>query len=130
VQAESNDPDTQNFFAQTQPETSKMSTQKESLVENISASMQNMLAPDGFEEGQEHIDVQSEMGQTAQDDINSSEVETNATNMWQDLQQATEQDCLMEGQEQTETMSFPNGKAEYQIRQIERTMETISIPHK
>ena len=40
-----------------------------------------------------------------------SEVETYATNLWQDLQQAPEQDCLTEGHVQ-----------------IERTVETIRIP--
>ncbi len=93
--------------------------------------MLNMLARDGSGEGQEHIVVQSEMGQPARDDGKSSEEETYAINgiinLWQDLQQAIEQDGLMEGPEQIETMCLPsqNGIAEYQIRQIERAVETI-----
>ena len=67
------------------------------------------------------------MSQPAQDDAKSGEEETYATNLWQDLQQSIEQDCLTEGQEQIETMCLPsqNGIAEYQIRQIERAVETI-----
>jgi hypothetical protein len=99
AQTGGNDPDSQNLFAQTQPETSEMSTQTEPLVENLSTSMLNMLVRDGSEEGQEHKIVQSEMSQPAQDDAKSGEEETYATNLWQDLQQTIEQDCLTEGQE-------------------------------
>ena len=127
AQTGGNDPDSQNLFAQTQPETSEMSTQTESLVENLSTSMLNMLVRDGSEEGQEHKIVQSEMSQPAQDDAKSGEEETYATNLWQDLQQTIEQDCLTEGQKQIETICLPsqNGIAGYQIRQIERAVETV-----
>ena len=54
AQTGGNDSDSQNFFAQTQPETSEMGTQTEPSVENISTSMLNMLVRDGSEEGQEH----------------------------------------------------------------------------
>jgi hypothetical protein len=127
AQTGGNDPDSQNFFAQTQPETSEMGTQTEPLIENLSTSMMNMMALDGSEEGQEHIINQSEMSQPAQDDAKSGEEETYATNLWQDLQQTIEQDCLTEGQEHIDTMCLPsqNGIAEYQIRQIEKEVETI-----
>ncbi len=68
----------------------QMGTQTQPLVENLSTSMLNMLVRDGSEEGQ----VQSKMGQPAQDDIKSSEEETYAANLWQDLQQIIKQDCL------------------------------------
>uniref|UniRef100_A0A7S0QTI9 Uncharacterized protein n=1 Tax=Cryptomonas curvata TaxID=233186 RepID=A0A7S0QTI9_9CRYP len=101
AQTGGNDHDFQNFFAQTQPETSEMSTQTEPSVESLGINVQNMRARVGFEEGQEHIGVQCEMGQTEQNDVKSSEIESYANNMWQDLQQATDQDCFMKRQEPT-----------------------------
>ena len=57
------------------------------------------------------------MVQTAlDDDVETSEVEFHATNLWQDLQQATEQDCLLEGQKQIETIHIQSQNGTIETR--------------
>ena len=65
-------------------------------------------------------DGRREMGRTAQDDIKSSEVETYVDNLWQELQQATDQDCLTEGQELLRSISR---QFAFQVRMAQMRLE-------
>ena len=105
AQTGGNSHDSQNFFAQTQPETSEISTQTETQIEDTSANVQQSMNFRGrFEEGQEHIGVQCDMHEIEKLEAHDEaiEMEIYANVLWQELQQVADQDRLLDGQEQME----------------------------
>jgi hypothetical protein len=105
VQTGGNSHDSQNFFEQTQPKTSEISTQTEPQIEDSSANVQQSMHFRGrFEEGQEHTGVQCDMDEIEKLEAldEAIEMELYANDLWQELQQVADQDSLLDGQEQME----------------------------
>jgi hypothetical protein len=109
--------DSQKFFAQTQPETSEMSTQTEPQTGDCSVHVQQSThARSRFGEGQEHTGVQCEIDGAVKAFEKAIEMEIYANLLWTDLQRESDQKGFLDGQEHANDMN-----AEAEMSPVQKT---------